>query len=207
MTVPSANIVVPGGDKKSAAWPPAPASPKPMPSTAARQAAFGKYDYVADPSPTNAERIRILGTWKEENIVPVAVPQLAALAAKGIRGAPKSGTMFWNKRAVKQLLGLWKAWEDAGLLDRVIIYSGDFNARFIRGSKTELSQHAFGTAFDINTEPPPSSLNWLGVQPALVGQRGCVRELVPIANAFGFYWGGHFTRLDGMHFEVAQIMG
>jgi hypothetical protein len=202
ISVPAANIVVPAGDKGSASWPPPPTSLKPMPSTTARQAAFGKYEYVADPVAGNAERIKILGTWKEENIVPVAVPQLAALAARGIRGAPKSGTMFFNKRAVKQLLGLWKAWEDAGLLDRVIGYFGDFNARFIRGSKTELSQHAFGTAFDINVEQ-----NGLGVQPALVGQRGSVRELVPIANAFGFYWGGHFSRLDGMHFEVAQVMG
>jgi hypothetical protein len=35
-----------------------------------------------------------------------------------------------------------------------------------------------------------------------------VRELVPIANAFGFYWGGHFGagRVDGMHFEVAKVL-
>lgn len=33
-----------------------------------------------------------------------------------------------------------------------------------------------------------------------------MRELVPIANDFGFYWGGHFrSRLDGMHFEIAEL--
>jgi hypothetical protein len=42
--------------------------------------------------------------------------------------------------------------------------------------------------------------------PALVGQKGSVREIVPIANEFGFYWGGHFTRKDGMHFEIAKIV-
>ncbi|MBP0575977.1 M15 family metallopeptidase [Mycobacterium tuberculosis] len=40
-----------------------------------------------------------------------------------------------------------------------------------------------------------------------MGAKGCVRELVPIANRFGFYWGGHFsTRADGMHFEVAKLL-
>jgi D-alanyl-D-alanine carboxypeptidase len=29
-----------------------------------------------------------------------------------------------------------------------------------------------------------------------------VRELVEIAYQHGFYWGGHFSPLDGMHFEV-----
>ena len=41
--------------------------------------------------------------------------------------------------------------------------------------------------------------------PALMGERGCVREMVRIAHENGFYWGGHFTRLDGMHFEVAKL--
>jgi hypothetical protein len=34
-----------------------------------------------------------------------------------------------------------------------------------------------------------------------------VRELVPIANRLGFFWGGHFqNRLDGNHFEVAHVL-
>jgi len=28
---------------------------------------------------------------------------------------------------------------------------------------------------------------------------------VPIAHDHGFYWGGHFSRSDGMHFEVAKL--
>jgi D-alanyl-D-alanine carboxypeptidase-like protein len=32
-----------------------------------------------------------------------------------------------------------------------------------------------------------------------------VRELVPIAAEDGFYWGGHSSRCDGMHFEVAPV--
>jgi hypothetical protein len=73
--------------------------------------------------------------------------------------------------------------------------------RFIRCSTSSLSNHAFGTAFDINADQNP-----LGHQPALPGEPGCVFELVPIAHKFGFYWGGHFKdRRDGMHFEIAVL--
>ena len=49
--------------------------------------------------------------------------------------------------------------------------------------------------------------NGLGKKPAMIGEIGCVRELVPIANECGFYWGGHFDkRKDGMHFEIAKII-
>lgn len=95
---------------------------------------------------------------------------------------------------------MWAEWEKEGLLDRVLSYGGTFVPRFIRGSKTQLSNHTFGSAFDINVPQ-----NMLATMPALVGKKGSVRELVPIANKHGFYWGGHFTRLDGMHFEVAQL--
>jgi hypothetical protein len=207
VVVPAATIIVPGGDKSSPNWPPPPTNLPPLFNIEDRQRIFSKFDFRPAPIAGNPERIEVLGTWKQDNIVPVAVPQLAALAARKVPGAPKSGTMFWHRLAVKQLLGLWKAWEDAGLLDRIIIYAGDYNPRFIRGSTSVLSNHAFGTAFDINADFP-SKLNWLGVPAALVGQRGCVRELVPIANAFGFYWGGHFGagRVDGMHFEVAKVL-
>jgi hypothetical protein len=43
--------------------------------------------------------------------------------------------------------------------------------------------------------------------PPLVGQKASVRELVGIANANGFNWGGHYeNRKDGMHFEIAKIL-
>ena len=71
----------------------------------------------------------------------------------------------------------------------------------VRGSRQTLSNHAFGSAFDIN-----AAWNGLGVIPPLVGQKGSVRELVALANENGFYWGGHFPRRDGMHFEIAKIL-
>ena len=43
-----------------------------------------------------------------------------------------------------------------------------------------------------------------GEVPAQVGERGCIRELVEIANAHGWFWGGHFSRQDAMHFELGK---
>jgi hypothetical protein len=37
------------------------------------------------------------------------------------------------------------------------------------------------------------------------GRREGLHELVPIAHKWGFWWGGHFTTPDGMHFEVAVV--
>lgn len=110
--------------------------------------------------------------------------------------------MRFHKKAVEQLKALWAAWEEAGVLHRVLTYEGSYSPRFIRGSRETLSNHAYGSAFDINYQ-----WNRLGAVPALEGQEGSVRELVDIANEHGFFWGGHFRgRADGMHFEVAKLL-
>jgi peptidoglycan hydrolase-like protein with peptidoglycan-binding domain len=185
----------PANDQTGSNWPPRPSFP-PLTSTEQRQAIFGAYQYVSAPQPDDQEAIRIIGPWEENNIVSVPIPQLA-----GVRGAPSSGRVRFHRLVADQLERLWAAWDAAGLLARVLSWEGSFNARFVRGSRVNLSNHAFGSAFDIN-------YNWnkLGQRPALVGERGSVRELVPIANDHGFYWGGHFAnRPDGMHFEIAVI--
>ena len=178
-----------------AAFPPRP-NFNPLISTADRQKVFGKFDFVAAPVPRNPENIRILGTWEQDNIVRVQLPQLV-----GVQGAPHDGGARFHKKAADQLVALWKAWEDAGFLDRILTWDGSFVPRFIRGNRTVLSNHAFGTAFDIN-----AALNPRGTRPLLVGKKGSVRELVTIANDHGFYWGGHFgAKPDGMHFEIAIL--
>lgn len=203
VTLPTGGFPMPPGDKASADWPPLP-SFKPLVTAAQRQTLFGTYEFVPDAS-RDKDGIKILGAWEQDNIVTVQIPQMIG---RNIRGAPANGSIRWHRKAVNQLLRLWKAWEEAGVLDRVIIWSGAYNPRFIRGHKdntaNSLSNHAFGTAFDINFEPA-SNLNGLNAIPALVGQRGSVRELAAIAANFGFYWGGHFSRKDGMHFEVAVV--
>ncbi|HEX7181139.1 MAG TPA: M15 family metallopeptidase [Thermoanaerobaculia bacterium] len=182
-------------DKSSPNFPPKPGF-KPLTSTTERQALFGKFAFVPAPLPNDKENIRITDNWEAQNIVKVMVPQVV-----GVQGAPSSGGVRFHKKAAGQLQALWQAWDQAGLRHLILTWGGSFVPRFIRGSNKTLSNHAFGSAFDINMK-----WNGLGAVPVLVGQTGSVRLLVEIANKNGFYWGGHFTRLDGMHFEVAKLL-
>ena len=173
---------------------------RPASSMSARQRMFGKFEFEPAPTPSNPEAIKILGNWEAENIQIVPVPQLNGKQVFG--QTIRKGRMRFHKAAVPQLLGMWAAWEHAGLIDRVKTYEGSYIARFVRGSRSKLSNHAFGSAFDINQK-----WNRLGAVPTAAGREGSVRELVDIANEYGFHWGGHYRgRADGMHFEVARIL-
>ncbi len=184
-------VVVGGTPVRDINWPPRP-NFNVLPSNAARQNVFGTFDFER----TNGDNIRILGNWIQDNIVTVSIPQLASI--KGTAG----GNIQFHRLAADQLRAMWAGWEAAGLLHFVLSWSGSFVPRFMRSGK-QLSTHAFGCAFDINVP-------WNGYykQAALVGDQGSVRELVPIANQHGFYWGGHFPYghglSDGMHFEWAR---
>jgi hypothetical protein len=154
----------------------------------------GPFKWRRQPEAGNPENIVILGDWEEENIVSVEIPQLRQVPGNFSR-------MRWNKRGVEQLRSLWAAWEKAGLIPLVKSYEGSYVPRLIRGSTTSLSNHAYGSAFDINY-----FWNQLGKTPARCGAVGSVQELVPLAHEHGFYWGGNFTRLDGMHFEICKLL-
>lgn len=156
---------------------------------------FGKIEYVAAPTDKNPEAIKITNGFKKDNIVLFENPYLAKTCGG------KYKRMRFHKKCKYQMLQMWKEWDEAGLLHLVISYGGTYIARFIRGSRTSLSNHSYGTAFDINM-----AQNGLGRTPALVGKKGSVRKLVEIAHKWGFYWGGHFSRKDGMHFEVYKII-
>lgn len=161
-----------------------PSDIEPLPSNFERQKRFGKFEYRSKPERDNPEAIEILGDWEAKNIVIVQCP----VFHRRVR---------FHHDVAPAYVAAMQAVIDAGLADRLLTFDGSFVPRFQRGSRTSLSNHSWGTAFDVNCE-----WNGLGRTPAYIGEKGSVREIVPIMNAHRFFWGGHFKkRLDGMHFE------
>jgi hypothetical protein len=69
-------------------------------------------------------------------------------------------------------------------------YGGCFAERLIRGSTSQISQHGYGAAIDINV-----STNLLGAEPTQDPR------IIAAFRRAGFVWGGDFLLPDGMHFE------
>lgn len=75
-----------------------------------------------------------------------------------------------------------------------IASSGGFNYRTIRGGD-KLSQHAFGTAIDLNAATNPR------VAPGAARVTDLPANVGELANRYGLEWGGNWSRPDAMHFE------
>ncbi len=154
---------------------------------------FGRFRYEATNDLADRDAIRILGDWEDKNIVTVRIPQLIKI---------KGNDMVRCHRLVaNQFVQVFQDWDNAGLMPLVLSWEGSYYPRFVRGRYGVLSNHSWGSAFDINY-----AWNMLGQTPALLGEKGSVRSLVGIAHKNGFYWGGHFNRRDGMHFEIFKIV-
>jgi hypothetical protein len=173
-------------------WPKKPADSGPA-SYDWRLKTFGSFSFVPANVPGNPEAIRITDGWHKKNITNVTFPAPV--------GQVRSSQ--FHVLIAQQVVSLLQEWYALGMWDRIVTWGGSWVPRFVRGSRSVLSNHAWGTAFDINVQ-----WNQLGRVPALRGERGSVRELVDTAAAHGFFWGGGFAngRVDGMHFEAAKLI-
>ena len=75
--------------------------------------------------------------------------------------------------------------------------AGMLCCRFVRGSKTVLSNHSWGTAVDLT----------FGGEVDPRGDGKCQLGLLRVYRFFhqeGWYWGAGFPREDAMHFELAD---
>lgn len=164
---------------------------------------FGSFKFVSSPAPGNPEHITITDGWASRHIVQVEVPQLVVLTGRHTREFHEAGAQAFAE--------LWQDWDDAKKLPLVLSFNGAWACRYKRnrGPKVvngkavapipgaaQLSNHSWGTAFDINARWNP-----LGLAGPPAGMLGSTEELVPIANAHGFVCGSSFSRLDPMHFE------
>lgn len=183
-----------GQDETGPNWP---ARPEFSPlSHQQRVQLFGSFAFRPAPVAGNPEAIIMTDGWDRHNIVRIDIPVLDRLDRK-----LGDDRYSFHVKCADQIRDFFQAVDDAGLADRILTFDGSWAPRFVRGSRTYLSNHAWGTAVDLNAR-----WNGLTCVPALKGRQGSVRELVPIAHQFGLYWGGHFDRQDGMHVEVARLL-
>lgn len=74
--------------------------------------------------------------------------------------------------------------------------AGMLCCRLVRGSKTSMSNHSWGTAIDLKVD-------------GILDERGDGKVqhglslIAPIFNKHGWFWGAHFSTEDGMHFEIS----
>lgn len=73
--------------------------------------------------------------------------------------------------------------------------AGALCARFVRGSRTSISNHSWGTAIDLKLE---GRLDGFGDGSTQFG----LLLIAELFNEEGWFWGATYSREDSMHFEV-----
>lgn len=101
--------------------------------------------------------------------------------------------LYCNKDLIAPLSKALKALIDTGHVSELKTFDGCFNIRKKR-QLTSMSLHSWGIAIDVNAFE-----NGLNQKPKLSA------GFVKCFTDNGFDWGGNWTRLDGMHFQLAQI--
>lgn len=97
-----------------------------------------------------------------------------------------------HKLLVQQFAAAFRAVADADLWGDLHDFAGVYNFRTQRGA-SKLSAHAFGIAIDVSAAQNP-----LGEVPKM--HPGVIQAF----EAQGFFWGGRFSRPDGMHFQFCE---
>lgn len=122
--------------------------------------------------------------WVQRNIQTVELPGIA--------------TTRCHRVMIPQLLAALDEVRAVGLYDhfKPEQFGGCWVPRHIDWDPSKpLSNHAWGIAVDFNTHD-----NWLGDEPQMD------MRIVEILEKWGFAWGGHWRRPDGMHFELERIV-
>lgn len=142
-----------------------------------------------DPTPKNAEHCKLLDTdWYRDNMINISLP-IVGIKKIHRRAAPMFMVLLADTAAAMRLYGL--VWE--------IKQFCTWNFRLIRGSKTKLSEHGRGDAFDCNHSQNPRGV--AGTQPDW---------FVELAESWGWTWGGRWRgkkgkSRDDMHFQWSRV--
>ena len=193
-TAPDADAPVPSVptvDKTLASWPARPSWAQPLVSQAEREAVLGVLTYVSAPTKGNPEAVKITNDFASKNIAKFLIPLLSKTP------------ISMHKLAGPQFQAWCQAIIAKGLADRILSFSGCWVPRYVRGSRTRLSNHSWGSAVDLNVP-----YNRRGHQSALVGQKGSLREVVEFCADFGLFSGMWYKGApeDGMHIELFKVL-
>lgn len=175
-------------DAVTPVMPPPKPPPKPI-SHIERVRRFGVLPYRIAPTPEDKTAIVVDPKWEREHLRTIEIPWHGG---RKIRA---------HELAAIPIQELFLTWKRAGFESLILSFNGCYVPRFKRGKgpplhDIDLSNHSWGTAFDINARWNP-----LGRRPARIGELGSVELLVTAAHNAGFCWGGDFSVPDGMHFE------
>lgn len=130
--------------------------------------------------------------WMRENIGRVYIPELKGMLTYGEAPNNKmSGWVACHRGIAGNLVKAFQEIKDLKLMHLVVFWGGCMSFRLVRGSKDQVSRHAYGIAFDINPQQNP-----LAEPPAEEGEFGSLTQLIPIFEKHGFINGGQFTRQD-----------
>lgn len=146
---------------------------------------------------TLAWQVKYMTNWDIPDDINKAIPALP-------------NRLFCNKLIVTPLEKGFRNLMAAGVAGELKTWDGCFTPRAIRGYEKQFnaaiskkdfataakyaSLHYWALAFDVN-----AAWNQLGKKPTLS------LEFIKAFTSAGFDWGGYFTRLDGMHFQLASL--
>lgn len=102
--------------------------------------------------------------------------------------------IYCNKRMIAPLTAAFKALIATGEVKYLKTWDGCFNIRKSKGGKS-MSLHAWGLAVDVN-----AAWNGYGKPPTLRAQ------FVKCFTDAGFDWGGVWSKPDGMHFQLKELL-
>jgi hypothetical protein len=104
---------------------------------------------------------------------------------------PLPNRIYCNKLIVEPLEKVFRELIRTGLYKEIKQWDGCYNPRFQRGSTTKISEHAWGTAVDLNAAQNP-----------LGGKVTWTPAFVKVWRDLGWNCGADWTsRKDGMHFS------
>ncbi len=129
--------------------------------------------------------------WAAQHVRIVTIPELPILRGLKLHVAVQP-----------QFLGWFKAIVAKGLKSKITSYDGSFVPRTLTNKPSVRSNHAFGSAIDLNAK-----YNGYGQPQAPRGSTGSVAEIADFCADFGLYWGGWYSgNKDAMHFEAVRVL-